>query len=100
MAVDVVTARPDSPLAEVIGTLVEKKIKRIVVADERGRLLGMVDRDAIVAPTRGSVVGKISDVGSGDELPGAWAVALTTTGAPERHSRFERQLYRVGGAAA
>jgi CBS-domain-containing membrane protein/PII-like signaling protein len=48
MTTDIITARPDTPLAEVIGTLVERKIKRIVVADESRRLLGMVDRDAVL----------------------------------------------------
>ena len=47
MTTRVITARPDTPLAEVIGVLVEKKIKRIVVADD-GRLLGIVDRDAVL----------------------------------------------------
>ena len=47
MTTSVITARPDTPLAEVIGMLVEKKIKRIVVADD-GRLLGIVDRDAVL----------------------------------------------------
>jgi CBS-domain-containing membrane protein len=48
MTTDIITARPDAPLAEVIGTLGDRKIKRIVVADETGRLLGMVDRDAVL----------------------------------------------------
>lgn len=48
MATRVITARPDAPLAEVIGMLVEKKIKRIVVADDEGRLHGIVDRDAVL----------------------------------------------------
>ncbi|GAB6111540.1 DUF190 domain-containing protein [Desulfomicrobium salsuginis] len=48
MTTRVVTARTDAPLAHVIGTLVEKKIKRIVVTDDDGRLLGIVDRDAVL----------------------------------------------------
>lgn len=31
-----------------IQTLVDRKIKRIVVADDDGRLLGIVDRDAVL----------------------------------------------------
>jgi CBS-domain-containing membrane protein len=48
MTTDIITARPDTPLAEVIAKLVEKKIKRIVVADDEGRLMGIVDRDAVL----------------------------------------------------
>ena len=48
MTTRVVTARPDAPLAHVIGTLVEKKIKRVVVTDDDGRLLGIVDRDDVL----------------------------------------------------
>jgi CBS domain-containing protein len=48
MATEVITVRPETPLDEVIGTLVEKKIKRIVVADDDGRLIGIVDRDAVL----------------------------------------------------
>ncbi|NLW80259.1 MAG: CBS domain-containing protein [Desulfovibrionales bacterium] len=48
MASNVITAKPETPLAEVIQTLVDRKIKRIVVADDDGRLLGIVDRDAVL----------------------------------------------------
>lgn len=48
MTTQIITARPDTPLAEVIATLVEKKIKRVVVAEDDGRLLGIVDRDAVL----------------------------------------------------
>jgi CBS domain-containing protein len=52
MATEVITAHPDTPLDEVIATLVEKKIKRIVVAED-GRLLGIVDRDAVLKALAG-----------------------------------------------
>ena len=48
MSTEVVTVRPDAPLAEVVATLVDRKIKRIVVADDDGRLQGIVDRDAVL----------------------------------------------------
>ncbi len=48
MTTQVITVRPTAPLAEVIGILVEKKIKRVVVADDAGHLLGIVDRDAVL----------------------------------------------------
>jgi CBS domain-containing protein len=40
--------RPDTPLADVVRSLVENKIKRLVVTDDQGRLHGMVDRDAVL----------------------------------------------------
>lgn len=48
MAAKFVSVSPDTPLTEVIRILMENKIKRIVVADKQGRLLGMVDRDVIL----------------------------------------------------
>ncbi|NMC50420.1 MAG: CBS domain-containing protein [Desulfovibrio sp.] len=48
MRAEVFTLAPDAPLSEVIRLLVEHKAKRLVVADGRGRLLGMVDRDAVL----------------------------------------------------
>lgn len=48
MSREVLTVSPDAPLSEVIRTLLDKKVKRLVVADETGRLLGMVDRDVIL----------------------------------------------------
>ncbi|HQP37220.1 MAG TPA: CBS domain-containing protein, partial [Polyangiaceae bacterium] len=44
MTTDVVRARPDDPLAQVIGAMVEGKHKLVAVVDEEGRLLGGVDR--------------------------------------------------------
>lgn len=44
----VISVGPETPLPEVIRILVEKRIKRVVVADESGRLLGIVDRDVIL----------------------------------------------------
>jgi CBS-domain-containing membrane protein len=48
MVARVVSVSPDAPLTEVIRILMENKIKRLVVADKQGRLLGMVDRDVIL----------------------------------------------------
>ena len=53
MTSDIITTRPQTPLAEVIATLVENKIKRIVVADDEGRLMGIVDRDAVLKALAG-----------------------------------------------
>lgn len=53
MTADVITVPPDMPLSEVVQTLTEHKIKRIVVADENGRLLGMIDRDAVLKELAG-----------------------------------------------
>ena len=48
MATGVISVPPDMALSEVIQTLVGHSIKRVVVADESGRLLGMVDRDTVL----------------------------------------------------
>ncbi len=48
MRAEVFTLAPDAPLSEVIRLLVEHKAKRLVVANGQGRLLGMVDRDAVL----------------------------------------------------
>jgi hypothetical protein len=48
MATTIITVLPEMPLSEVIQTLVEHKIKRVVVADENERLLGIVDRDTVL----------------------------------------------------
>ncbi|GAB6037486.1 DUF190 domain-containing protein [Fundidesulfovibrio butyratiphilus] len=48
MRAEVFTVGPRTPLAEVITLLVEKGAKRLVVADDDNRLMGMVDRDAVL----------------------------------------------------
>jgi len=48
MTADVFSVAPESPLADVIQALVARKVKRLTVADDQGRLLGMVDRDAVL----------------------------------------------------
>lgn len=48
MVTEIITVPPEMPLSEVIQTLVAHKIKRVVVADENRRLLGMVDRDTVL----------------------------------------------------
>ncbi len=44
----VITIAPQLPVPDVIQTLLEHRIKRVAVADESGRLLGMVDRDTVL----------------------------------------------------
>lgn len=48
MTTKVITVPPHLPLSDVIQTLLENRIKRVAVADESGRLLGMVDRDTVL----------------------------------------------------
>lgn len=48
MKTEVFTVRPDTSVADVVRFLVEKMAKRLVVADDAGRLLGMVDRDRLL----------------------------------------------------
>lgn len=50
---EVLSVSPDTPLSEVIRTLVDNGVKRLVVADEKGCLLGMVDRDVILKALAG-----------------------------------------------
>lgn len=45
---DVYTVAEDASLMTVLQTMVAKAAKRLVVVDDAGRLLGMVDRDAIL----------------------------------------------------
>ncbi|MCL4529937.1 MAG: CBS domain-containing protein [Chloroflexi bacterium] len=45
---DVISVRPDTPLVNVIQTMIDKKIKRIVVADAEKRLAGMISRESIL----------------------------------------------------
>ncbi len=44
---------------------------------------GLIDRDASLAPSRGAVIGKVTEDPGGDPIAGAWALALTAGGAPE-----------------
>ena len=53
MATGVISVLPDMPLSEVLRTLLERSIKRVAVADESGRLLGMVDRDSVLKSLAG-----------------------------------------------
>ena len=48
MHTEVFCVPPDTDLADVVRLLVDKEIKRLVVTDGQGRLLGMVDRDAVL----------------------------------------------------
>lgn len=48
MTESVITVRPDQPLPDVIKTLLENRIKRVLVADDSRRLLGIVDRDTVL----------------------------------------------------
>jgi CBS-domain-containing membrane protein len=48
MKTDVFTLRPETALADAVRLLVDKKAKRVVVTDDAGFLLGMVDRDRLL----------------------------------------------------
>ena len=48
MTTDIITIPPDMPLTEVIRTLTERRVKRVLVVDGDGRLQGMVDRDTVL----------------------------------------------------
>ncbi|MBF0482692.1 MAG: DUF190 domain-containing protein [Desulfovibrionaceae bacterium] len=48
MQTEVFRVLPQTPLTEVIHLLLEKRVKRLVVADADGSLRGMVDRDTVM----------------------------------------------------
>jgi predicted transcriptional regulator len=48
MTTDFPTIGPETALVDIIRILLDRKIKRVVVADDARRLLGMVDRDVIL----------------------------------------------------
>jgi hypothetical protein len=54
MSKDVFFVRPDTPLTEVIQTMIDKRIKRLVVGDEERRLVGMVSRESILRVLAGN----------------------------------------------
>jgi len=45
---EVFAVRHDAPLTEVVQTMLEKRVKRLVVTDREGRLMGMVDRQRLL----------------------------------------------------
>jgi CBS domain-containing protein len=53
MVRDVYTVREDTPLVDVIGQMLDKHVKRMVVLDEEGRLAGMVDRQSVLESIAG-----------------------------------------------
>jgi predicted transcriptional regulator len=48
MVRQVFTVREDTPLTDVIVQMLEKRVKRLVVTDAEGRLVGMVDRQSLL----------------------------------------------------
>ena len=53
MVREVFTVREDTPLAEIVQTMIEKRVKRLVVTDTEGRLVGMVDRQSLLRAIEG-----------------------------------------------
>ena len=53
MVRQVYSVSADTPLAEVIAQMLEKRVKRLVVVDAEGRLMGMVDRQTLLRLTAG-----------------------------------------------
>lgn len=45
---EVFFAGPETPISEIVKTMIEKRVKRLVVVDDQSRLLGMVDRESIL----------------------------------------------------
>jgi CBS domain-containing protein len=44
----VFTVQPETPLAQVAQEMIDKRVKRLVVTDAEGRLVGMVDRQTLL----------------------------------------------------
>jgi CBS domain-containing protein len=53
MAREVFSVRDDTPLAEIVQTMIDKRVKRLVVTDAQGRLVGMVDRQSLLRVIEG-----------------------------------------------
>jgi predicted transcriptional regulator len=48
MVRQVFTVRQNAPLAEIVQTMIEKHVKRLVVTDAENRLVGMIDRQSLL----------------------------------------------------
>jgi len=55
MSKEVYFVQPDTPLAEVIQTMIDKRIKRLVVGDEERHLVGMISRESILRVMVGNI---------------------------------------------
>ncbi len=53
MAGEVFSVRDDTPLAEIVQTMIDRRVKRLVVTDTEGRLVGMVDRQSLLRVIEG-----------------------------------------------
>jgi CBS domain-containing protein len=45
---DVYSVKPETPLVDIVKIMIEKQIKRLVVADEENRLVGMLSRESVL----------------------------------------------------
>lgn len=72
MTTDVVTVKPDTPVADIARLLIERNISAAPVVDDGGRVLGMVSEgDLLVRPEIGT------------ERPRAWWLSLLTSSEDE-----------------
>jgi CBS domain-containing protein len=55
MSRDVFSVQPNTSLAEVIQIMIDKRVKRIIVADEDKRLVGMVSRESVLRVLAGKI---------------------------------------------
>ena len=54
MTSPVLTVNPDTPIISAVELMIERRIKRLPVVDEEGRLVGMVGRAALLGALLGS----------------------------------------------
>jgi IMP dehydrogenase len=83
-----ITIRPEAPLAEARSKMAEADIGGLVVADEAGRLLGMLtNRDILLAPQ--------GDLQVQDVMTPRQRLVVAPTGAPMDTARLELYAHRI-----
>lgn len=84
MTRDPVTARPETPLAEVIKTLAEKRISGLPVVDEAGKLVGVVSETDLMWKETGVT-------------PPPYIMLLDSVIYLENPAKYERELHKALG---
>lgn len=85
MTRDPITARPDTPLNEVIKTLAEKRISGLPVVNEAGKLVGVISETDLMWRESGVT-------------PPPYIMLLDSVIYLENPARYERELHKALGA--
>jgi CBS domain-containing protein len=88
MSADAVTAAPDTPVGDLVGMMLDRRVRRVIIVDEQRRPLGIVSwtdiLGAVACPDH-----EAATPGLGGQLPAHWP------GPPrEPGNRFDRQRAR------